>query len=171
MGFSFRFSRAAFERITPSDQPPLPALWRNIVHKYPYLRHLSFSWIAIPAMTVTRQPPCVVRQRSVVPLSATGIAMTAATAVSAVRDPNQNQSEEKRGPARAFAARRSRPALAPRRCSGSGGEMRAEQLIGSEFCRVTAKPSMSWANSRVGATQKRSSSCAIFHKHRLFEAR
>jgi hypothetical protein len=30
---------------------------------------------------------------------------------------------------------------------------------------------MSWANSRVGATQKRSSSCAIFHKHRLFEAR
>src|SRR5262249_29613780 len=46
MGLSFRFSRAAFERITPSDQPPSPALWRNIVHEYPYLRHLCFSGIS-----------------------------------------------------------------------------------------------------------------------------
>jgi len=61
MGLSFRFSRAAFERITPSDQPPSPALWRNIVHEYPYLRHLCFSGISIPAMTVTRQAAWVVR--------------------------------------------------------------------------------------------------------------
>src|SRR5262249_43577335 len=44
MGLSFRFSQAAFERITPSDQLPSPALWRNMVHEYPYLRHLCFSW-------------------------------------------------------------------------------------------------------------------------------